>query len=55
MLCDKKVFLMQRGNSCITLFSVLFQKHTVTGAERKSGPELQSNEPGTKREAKGTC
>ncbi|PNF28522.1 hypothetical protein B7P43_G14621 [Cryptotermes secundus] len=29
------------------------EKHTVTGTERKSGSELQSNEPGTKREVKG--
>jgi hypothetical protein len=38
---------------CMTLLVFQFQKHTITGTERKSGPELQSNEPGTKREAKG--
>jgi hypothetical protein len=37
----------------MTLLIVPFQKHCVGGAERKSRPELQSNEPGTKREVKG--
>jgi hypothetical protein len=38
----------------MTLLIVPFQKRTVTGTERKSGPELQSGEPGTKREVKGS-
>jgi len=40
-------------NLCLTWLIIQFQKHTVSGAERKPGPELQSSNPSVKRKVKG--
>ena len=49
----RKFIFAEYLNLCLTWLIIHFQKHTVSGADRKPGPELQSSNPGAKRKVKG--
>lgn len=53
-LIGRKFTCAAHISSRVKLLIAPFQKHPVADAERKSRPELQSNEPGIKREVKGS-